>query len=85
MDERMTVEVVVNHNGRIVIPAAFRKALGIQGGDRLMLRLVDGEARLSTRWQRIKEAQRMVRQYIKPGRKLSEELIAERRKAALEE
>lgn len=81
----MTVEVVVNHNGRIVIPAAFRKALGIQGGDRLMLRLVDGEARLSTRWQRIKEAQRMVRQYIKPGRKLSEELIAERRKAALEE
>ena len=81
----MTAEVTVNENGRIVIPGNFRSALGIQSGDRLLLRLVDGEARLSTRRQRIKEAQNIVRQKIKPGRKLSEELLAERRNAALNE
>ncbi len=85
MKEILTVTVLVNANGRIVIPASFRKVLGIAAGDRLTLSLVDGEAKLATRKQKLKESQKLIRQYVGTGRKLSDELVAERRKAALDE
>jgi len=70
----------VNENGRVVIPAEFRKALGINAGDEVIARLEDDELKISTVKGRIARAQRLVRQYIKPGRSLSDELIAERRR-----
>ena len=33
----------VNENGRVVIPASFRKALGINAGDEVVLRIEDDE------------------------------------------
>jgi len=75
----------VNENGRIVIPASFRKALGIDAGDEVVLRIEDDELRISTLKQRIQRAQRFVRRYVKPGRSLVDELIAERREAAKRE
>ena len=48
----------VNENGRVVIPAAFRKALGIQAGDEIVMRIEDDELRLSTQQRRIRNAQR---------------------------
>jgi AbrB family looped-hinge helix DNA binding protein len=71
----------VNENGRIVIPASFRKALGIQTGDEVVLRVEDDEVRISTVKSRVRQAQKMVRRYLKPGKSLSSELIAERREA----
>jgi AbrB family looped-hinge helix DNA binding protein len=38
----------VNENGRIVIPANFRKALGIEPGDEVVLSIEDDELRIST-------------------------------------
>jgi len=38
--------------------------------------------RITTLKRRIERAQRRIRRYIKPGRSLSDELIAERREAA---
>jgi antitoxin PrlF len=75
----------VNENGRVVIPAAFRKAMGINVGDQVVLRIEDNELRISTLKQRIERAQRLVRQHVKPGTSLVDELIAERRKAAKRE
>jgi AbrB family looped-hinge helix DNA binding protein len=75
----------VNENGRVVIPAPFRKALGIAVGDELVLRLQDDELRITTLERRIKQAQQHVRRYVKSGRSLSNELIAERREAAKRE
>lgn len=75
----------VNENGRIVIPASFRKVLGIDVGDEVVLRIEDDELRISTLKRRIERAQRFVRQYVKPGRSLADELIAERREAAKRE
>jgi AbrB family looped-hinge helix DNA binding protein len=75
----------VNENGRVVIPADFRKALGIRAGDEVILRWEDDELRITTMKRRIERAQRLVRKYIKPGTPLVEELIAERRREARNE
>ena len=75
----------VNENGRVVIPAALRKALGINIGDQVVLRVEDDELRISTLQRRIERAQRLVRQHVKPGTSLVDELIAERRAAAKRE
>jgi AbrB family looped-hinge helix DNA binding protein len=72
----------VNENGRVVIPASFRKALGINIGDEVVLRIQDDELRITTQRQRIQRAQRRARRYLKPGESLVGELLAERRKAA---
>jgi len=37
----------VNENGRVVIPAPFRKALGINIGDEVVLRIEDDELRIT--------------------------------------
>ena len=75
----------LNENGRLVIPASFRKALEIKPGDEVILRLEEGELRMTTLRQRIARAQRNVRKYVKPGVSLVDELIAERRAAARKE
>lgn len=75
----------VNENGRVVIPASFRKALGINAGDEVVLRIEDDELRITTLKRRLKRAQRRIRQYVKPGRSLVNELLAERREAAQRE
>jgi AbrB family looped-hinge helix DNA binding protein len=75
----------VNENGRVVIPASYRKALGINVGDEVVLRIEDDELRIMSLKRRIEQAQRRVRRYIKPGRSLADELIVERREAAKRE
>jgi AbrB family looped-hinge helix DNA binding protein len=77
--------VKLNENGRIVIPAAMRDALQIKPGDELLLHLEDGELHVTTRMQRIRRAQELVRRYVPEGVSLADELIAERREAAKRE
>ena len=72
----------VNENGRVVIPASFRKALGINVGDEIVLRIEDDELRITTLKRRLERAQRLVRKHIKPGSSLVDELLTERREAA---
>ncbi len=75
----------VNENGRVVIPASFRKALGINIGDEVVLRMEDDELRITTLKRRVERAQRLVRKHVKRGASLVDELIAERREAARNE
>jgi len=75
----------INENGRVVIPAAFRKALGLNPGDEVVFRLEDDELRITTLKQRIARAQRHARKYLKPGTSLVDEFLAERREAAKRE
>jgi AbrB family looped-hinge helix DNA binding protein len=83
MDEETRARV--NENGRVVIPVSFRKALGINVGDEVVLRIEDDELRISTLKRRIERAQRLVRRHVKPGTSLVDELIAERREATRRE
>jgi AbrB family looped-hinge helix DNA binding protein len=75
----------VNENGRVVIPASFRKALGINIGDEVVLRMEDDELRITTLKRRVERAQRLVRKHVKRGTSLVDELIDERRAAARNE
>jgi AbrB family looped-hinge helix DNA binding protein len=75
----------VNENGRVVIPAAFRRSLGIEVGDEVVLRIQDDELRITTQQRRIQRARRRARQYVKPGTSLVNELLTERREAAKNE
>lgn len=74
--------VRVSQNGRVVIPASFRKTLGIKVGDEVLLRIRDDELRITTQQRRIQHAQHRARRYLKPGTSLVDELLAERREAA---
>ncbi|NQT74526.1 MAG: AbrB/MazE/SpoVT family DNA-binding domain-containing protein [Chloroflexi bacterium] len=76
------VKTKVSNGGRVVIPAAYRKELGINPGDDVLLTLEEGEIRLVTTRQAVERAQRLVRRYIPRDVSLSEELIQERREEA---
>jgi len=72
----------LNANGRVVIPAAVRKALDLRPGDELIMRVEDGELRLSTRRQALARARRMIRRYIPDSEDLTQSLIDDRRREA---
>ncbi len=83
--EMEEARLVVNENGRVVIPAQFRKALGIGAGDEIVLRLQENELRITTAKHRLERARRLVRKYVNPGRSLADELIKDRRETARKE
>jgi AbrB family looped-hinge helix DNA binding protein len=73
------VKTRLGDGGRIVIPAEYRQALGLQVGDEVILRLEGKELRIFTLSQAIRRAQELVNRYIPQERSLADELIAERR------
>lgn len=79
------VHVRIGENGRIVIPVKMRRILGVETGDEVILQPEENTVRITTRRQRIEEARRQIRRYIKPGTNAVDELIAERREAAKHE
>jgi AbrB family looped-hinge helix DNA binding protein len=72
----------LNANGRIVIPAVVRQALDLRPGDELIMRIEDGELRLSTRRQALARARRLLRCYLPSGEDLTQSLIEDRRQEA---
>lgn len=81
----MRKTVRLNDQGRIVIPAECRAKAGLKPGDDLIVEAVgEGEVRLRTKAQALKEAQQIVARYS-AGRDIVAELIAERREEAARE
>jgi AbrB family looped-hinge helix DNA binding protein len=72
----------IGEGGRVVIPAEFRRSLGIETGDQVVLVLEEGSVRMLTPREAVRRAQALVRAYVPKGRSLSDELIAERRREA---
>ncbi len=81
--ERLSVRI--EKSGRILIPVAVRRRLGlIEGESDILLEIGDTQPIvMSTRAQALRRAQLRLANYVLPGRLLSEELIAERRQEAL--
>jgi len=58
------MKTIICQGGRIVFPAAYRKALGVQPGDGVQLMFEDGEIRMVSQRQAIINAQNMLRRYV---------------------
>lgn len=69
-------------DGRVLIPAAFREALGLSEGDTLIASIDKGELNLLTRRAAVRRAQAIVRQFVPEGVSLVDELIEDRRREA---
>jgi AbrB family looped-hinge helix DNA binding protein len=78
--------VKIIEGGKLVIPAAMRRAMGIARGDTVVVELLaDGELRVRPLASAIREAQAVVRKSVKPSRSLSGELMRERKQDAARE
>lgn len=75
----------INEEGRMVIPAACRKRLGLQAGQEVLLTLNEEGVQLTTFDRALRHFQDEVSRLVGPGRSLSAELIAERRAEAAKE
>jgi AbrB family looped-hinge helix DNA binding protein len=79
------IHSTITEGGRIVIPADYRRALGLKVGDEVILRMADGEVHILTRRQAIRKAQALVRKHVPERKSLVRELIRERRGEAANE
>ncbi len=75
----------VDSNGRVALPAEYRRQLGLETGDRVVVELDDCEIRIVSQREAIRRVQELVAQYVSPDRSLADELIAERRAEAARE
>jgi AbrB family looped-hinge helix DNA binding protein len=86
MSEIPQVATRITNGGRVVIPAEYRRALGVKEGDEVIIKLIDGEVHITTRLQELRRAQAIVAQYAADdNQSWSDELIAERRAEAVNE
>ncbi len=82
MAKCIAVTTTVAEGGRIVIPASYRRALGVRPGDEIVLRFEDGEVRITSRVQARRRAREYVRSLVPKGESMVDELIRERRASA---
>lgn len=73
----------VSKSGRLSLPAAFRKAVGLEDGGRVVVELDENEMRILTQRQAVARAQALYKRALngKPGLSV-DEFIAERRREA---
>lgn len=81
-DKEIRVRVHLGANGRIVVPAEVREALGLSEGDRLLLRATPEGLELLTPRMALRSVQRRLAKHRKPGRSIVDEFIAEKRAEA---
>jgi AbrB family looped-hinge helix DNA binding protein len=75
-----SVKLRLGPDGRIVVPAVFREAIGLKEGDVLFALLEDSEIHLLTPKAAMLRAQAVVRQFVPEGVSLVDELIEDRRR-----
>jgi bifunctional DNA-binding transcriptional regulator/antitoxin component of YhaV-PrlF toxin-antitoxin module len=77
------LEMKMSEGGRVVVPLEIRKSLGLKTGDTILWDYKpELGATLTTRAQRLRRAQDIVRPYLIGKPSLVDELIAERRAEA---
>ena len=75
----METRVQIHKGGRLVLPVKLRKALNIQPGDQVVVRLEKDSIRLIPVHQAVALAQTAVKQYVPTGVSLVDQLIKARR------
>jgi AbrB family looped-hinge helix DNA binding protein len=76
------IRTSIGEGGRVVLPASYRRALGVSVGDQVVMTLEDDGLRITTLAKAVKRSQAVVRRYVKKGRSLSGELLRQRQREA---
>jgi AbrB family looped-hinge helix DNA binding protein len=75
--------VKIIEGGKLVIPAAMRRAMGVARGDTVVVELLpEGELRVRPLAAAVREAQAIVRKAVQRDRSLADELMRERKEDA---
>jgi AbrB family looped-hinge helix DNA binding protein len=74
------VQLRVESNGRVVIPAEFRMAMELGEGGKVTARIVDGELRIITPVIALRKLREMGRRLAPEGLTVVDEFIAEKRR-----
>jgi bifunctional DNA-binding transcriptional regulator/antitoxin component of YhaV-PrlF toxin-antitoxin module len=82
MAEKPSWTLYIGANGRVVIPAAARAAMQLGELGKVTAVLEDGELRLISPLVALGRLQKLIKERVKPGTSLADELIAERRAEA---
>ncbi|MDD9984289.1 MAG: AbrB/MazE/SpoVT family DNA-binding domain-containing protein [Gammaproteobacteria bacterium] len=77
--------VRMDSGGRIVVPAGFRRALGVGTGQELLMSLDDGFVRLQTIDAALEQVRAIARRRRRNDASVVDEFIAERRREAATE
>jgi AbrB family looped-hinge helix DNA binding protein len=83
-DQMLAVKARVNEQGRLVIPAEVRAASGISPGSEVVLEVREGEVRMRSIAAAAARVQKKYKRLAR-GRKIVDELLAERREEAQRE
>ena len=79
----MTSQAVkIVDGGKLIIPAQFRRKLGINTGDTVVVELASDGLHVRSLSASVRLAQGIVREFVPDGINLADELIAERRAEA---
>lgn len=73
------IKVKLGLDGRLLIPAAYRRALRLRVGDTVMLREREGKLELTSVAQKRNRARRLIAEYIPQDVSLADSLIDDRR------
>ena len=76
-----TMDIRVAENGRIILPAAVRKALGLHGEAKLILTLNEDEVRLTPLRHGVSRARALYQQHAK-GERTTDDFLADRQAEA---
>jgi AbrB family looped-hinge helix DNA binding protein len=71
--------VKIIDGGKLIIPAAFRRKLGIDTGDTVVIELGEDGLHVRSLSSAVRLAQEIVREFVTDDISLADELIAERR------
>lgn len=63
-----SVDIKVAANGRMVLPASVRKAMGLHGDSKVILTIEEDQVRLSPIGHGVSRAQALYRQYARQAR-----------------
>lgn len=74
--------VKIAENGRMVLPASVREALGVRKGGDIVLTLDERGVTLRSLDQTIREVQQLAKKYFPRGKSVVDEFLAERRAEA---
>lgn len=73
-----TIDISVASNGRMVLPASVRKAMGLHGDTKVILTVEDDQVRLSPIGHGVSRAQALYREHAKHAR-TTEDFLEDRK------